>query len=64
MYGEDFAGVFLPRGDGIGGHVDVEELYGAVATGGEELRFVAFGPGCIEEGVLRVEPVVMLKEVM
>jgi hypothetical protein len=54
--GEDFAGVLLPGGDGVGGHVYVKELYGAVAAGGEELRFVRLGPGCVEEGVLGVEP--------
>ena len=31
---EDFAGVLLPRGDGVRGHVDVKEFDGAVAAGG------------------------------
>ena len=57
MDGEDFARVLLPGCDGEVGHVYVEELYGAVAARGEELGLVRFGPGAVEEGVLRVEPV-------
>lgn len=40
--GEDFARVLLPRGDGVRGHVDVEQLDGAVAAGGQELVLVRF----------------------
>lgn len=32
--GKDFSRVLLPRGDGVRGHVDVEEFDGAVAAGG------------------------------
>jgi hypothetical protein len=39
------------------GEGDVEEFYGAIAAGGEDLVFVGFGPGAVEEGVLSVEPV-------
>ena len=56
MHGEDFAGVLLPRGDGVRGHIDVEEFYGAVAAGSQELVLVGFGPGAVEEGILGVEP--------
>lgn len=56
MDGEDFARVLLPGCDGEVGHVYVEEFYRAVAAGGEELGLVCFGPGAVEEGVLRVEP--------
>ena len=33
MDGKDFAAVLLPGGDGVRGHVDVEEFDRAVATG-------------------------------
>lgn len=56
VYGEDFARVLLPGCDGVGWYVYVEELDGAVAAGGEELVLVRFGPGAVEERVLRVEP--------
>lgn len=49
VYGEDFARVLLPGCDGEVGHVYVEEFYGAVAAGGEELVLVRFGPGAVEE---------------
>lgn len=54
--GKDFARVLLPRGNGVRGHVDVEELDGAVAAGRQQLVLVRFRPRAVEEGVLRVEP--------
>jgi len=54
--GEDFAGMLVPGLDGEGGEGGVEELDGAVPTGGEELVFVGLGEGEVEEGVLSVEP--------
>lgn len=56
MDGEDLARVFLPRLHGELVEGDVEELDGAVAAGGEELVFVCLAPRGVEEGVLRVEP--------
>lgn len=56
MYGEDFAGMLLPCCDWEVGERDVEELYGAVAAGSQELAFVCFRPGTVEEGVLSIEP--------
>lgn len=56
MHAEDFARVLAPRLDRELCYVDVEELDGAVAARGEDLRFVRFGPGRVEERVLRVEP--------
>lgn len=56
VHGEDFARVLLPGGNGVRGHVDVEELDGAVAAGGEELVLMRFGPSAVEERVLGVEP--------
>lgn len=56
VHGEDFAGVLLPGLDREVVEGDVEELYGAVAAGSEDLRFVSFGPGGVEECVLGVEP--------
>lgn len=56
MHGEDFPLVLLP---GLYGEVVeryVEELDRAVAGGNYRLVFVRFGPGDVEEGVLRVEP--------
>lgn len=56
MHREDFAGVLLPGLDREVVERDVEELYGAVAAGGEDLVFVGFGPSGVEEGILGVEP--------
>ena len=56
MHAEDLARVLAPRLDGELVHVDVEELDRAVAACGEDLRFVRFGPGAVEKGVLGVEP--------
>ena len=38
--------------------VYVEEFYRAVAACSQNLRFVRFRPGAIEEGVLSIEPTV------
>jgi hypothetical protein len=55
-HAEDFARVLGPGLHGELGQRDVEEFDGAVAAGGEDLVLVRFGPGAVEEGVLRVEP--------
>jgi hypothetical protein len=60
VHSKDFARVLLPGCDGVGGYVDIEEFDGAVAAGCEELVFVRFGPGAVEERVLGVEPGVVL----
>lgn len=58
--GEDLTGVLVPCRDrerrGVGGEVSIEELERAITAGGEDLGFVGFGKGEIEEGILCVEP--------
>lgn len=56
MHAEDFACVLGPGLNWKLRDVDVEELDRAVAACGEDLRFVRFGPGAVEKGVLGVEP--------
>ena len=55
MNGEDFTFVLLPGLDGEVVEVRVEEFDGAVASGGDELVFVDFGPGEVVERVLGVK---------
>lgn len=56
MHGEDFSHVLFPGLDGELVDADVEELDGAIAGRDQDLVLVRFGPGEVEEGVLRVEP--------
>ena len=56
MHGEDFSHVLFPGLHGEFVKADVEELDGAIAGGDEDLVLMRFGPGEVEEGVLRVEP--------
>lgn len=55
MHAEDLAAVLLPTRDGEVGEADVEELDAAIAAGGQELVFMRFGPGRVEEAVLGFE---------
>ena len=60
MHAEDFARVRgRPGAHGkgrVGGEGAVEELEAAVAARGQELVLVRFGPGQVEDGVLRFVP--------
>lgn len=56
VHGEDFSHVLFPGLDGKLVNTNVEELDGAIAGGDEDLVLMRFGPGEVEEGVLRVEP--------
>ena len=56
VHGEDFSHVLFPRLDGEFVNANVEELDGAIASGDEDLVLMRFGPGEVEESVLRVEP--------
>lgn len=51
-----FSHVLFPGLNGKLIDTDVEELDGAIAGGDQDLVLVRFGPGEVEEGVLRIEP--------
>ena len=56
MHGEDFFRVLFPRLNGKLVDADVEELDGAISGCDQDLVLMRFGPGEVEEGVLRVKP--------
>ena len=61
MHGEYFSHVLFPGLNGELIDADVEELNGAIAGSYQDLVLVRLGPGEVEEGVLRVEPLALCK---